>query len=1064
LIPSVFVVLAFLFAQATTSNLATQATQASPPYVIEEMTTHHRVEDDGSGLRRIHGKIKVETQAGVSEWSTLMFTYMSATEDVAIQQLVVEKPDGRQVKASSLALEDAPAPSEIDAQILSDYRAKKIAVPALEPGDRLIYDVLFTRSASLIPGQFWFDHSFTRNAVVINESLEIDAPSSRALTVHMRRGSEVSPGPTSAGRIVRRFTHQQMVAMTPPATDEALKALTEDLKKGPDVRISSFHSWEQLGAWFAGVLDAKAQPDESVKARARELTRGLNTPEERLAALYAFVSTQIRYISLAFGAGRLEPRSASQVLATQYGDCKDKHVLLASLARAIDLDIKPVLISSIATLDEQIPTPSQFDHVISVKTAADTSAWFWMDSTSGVLPPGVLLEPLRDKRALLVPTTPLGAERTERTERTAGAARAKIVTTPATVGDAARITVEIAGTMAPDQLTARVMRRFTGDAEYALRLMMRTAPQSAFDDLGKQQAEEDNFGEKTTVTGTALKDEGPGKGVVMSYTASRGMSLTYDKPWQFWLTAPSMQPTLMPPDTITEVELALIEMTLSVKYEVPASVRARPPVPVSLDREFATYTSAYKVDGQTLSLERRLRTRTKKITPQQIDGYRAFLRAIDADFRQMFAIEAIPRTAATPQTAGELNAAGSAAIQKRQIKEAIELLRRATTLDPKHKYAWNNLGRAYNMQRDYAAAKEALERQIEINPYDEYAYSNLANALWGLKRYDEAIAQYKKQIEIVPLDKYAHRELGRLYIELKRYDEAAESLERAVGVEPENGTAWFQLGRARLERKDVEEAAKAFTRATELTSTPYMWNEVAWAYAEKGVKLDVAEQLVRKAIDGTAARLQNVTLDPPDAAQAAAVSQQSHYWDTLGWIHFKAGDLAKAEPWVRAAWMLTQTAPLGEHLGMIYEKQGNRARAIELYAQAVSVDSTHESSRKALERLVGAAGTAGVEKQIALARTAIVDQRTIKLPRLVSTAARADVTLLMAADGRVTQVRFIKGDESLRAPLATLKSLKAPAHQPDTQSMTFIRHAVVGCSASSGCTMVLLRPADAPAP
>ena len=37
---------------------------------------------------------------------------------------------------------------------------------------------------------------------------------------------------------------------------------------------------------------------------------------------------------------------------------------------------------------------------------------------------------------------------------------------------------------------------------------------------------------------------------------------------------------------------------------------------------------------------------------------------------------------------------------------------KATTLDPKDKVSWNNLGRAYNTQREFASAKEALERAI----------------------------------------------------------------------------------------------------------------------------------------------------------------------------------------------------------------------------------------------------------------------------------------------------------------------------------------------------------------
>ena len=294
---------------------------------------------------------------------------------------------------------------------------------------------------------------------------------------------------------------------------------------------------------------------------------------------------------------------------------------------------------------------------------------------------------------------------------------ASIVTTPASVGDPDRLTIDITGTITPDLLTARVVRRIIGDYEYGLRLLIQGAPQSAYAEIGKEQAKEDNFGDSTKVTNSLLKDEGVGKGMVLSYDASRPYSLTYDKPHQIWLTAPPLRPSLILPDTTTEVEIGLMDVTLTVKYDVPASVRARPPVPISLDREFASYSSSYRVDGQTLFQERRLCTRVKKVSAEQMDAYRAFLRAVDADFRQHFAVEAIPRTDATPQTADELTRTGYAALQKRDAKKAIELLKRATTLDPKHKFAWNNLGRAYNAQREFASAVEAFERAIALNPY-----------------------------------------------------------------------------------------------------------------------------------------------------------------------------------------------------------------------------------------------------------------------------------------------------------------------------------------------------------
>jgi transglutaminase-like putative cysteine protease len=63
-------------------------------------------------------------------------------------------------------------------------------------------------------------------------------------------------------------------------------------------------------------------PDESVRKKAADLTRGATTPVEKTRRLYDFVARNIRYVSLSFGVGRLQPHAASEVLQNGYGDCK----------------------------------------------------------------------------------------------------------------------------------------------------------------------------------------------------------------------------------------------------------------------------------------------------------------------------------------------------------------------------------------------------------------------------------------------------------------------------------------------------------------------------------------------------------------------------------------------------------------------------------------------------------------------------------------------------------------------------------------------------------------------
>ena len=245
---AIFLAAVFCLSASHTPGAATHQTPVGDPafsssstnsYVIEELLTQHQVQEDGSGQKTIRAKVLVKDHAAVSEWSTLVFPYLAITERFSLSRLEIEKPDGRRVTASSLTAEDVVVPGQLDGPILSDLRGKRIVVPALQPGDRLTYEAVVTRSESLVPGHFWIDHEFTRNAVVMSEAFEIDVPSARSFNIRVRRGTEEPERPAASGRRIRRWIHQQAVPQTPQAGASVLEALLEEAKNGPDIRVSS---------------------------------------------------------------------------------------------------------------------------------------------------------------------------------------------------------------------------------------------------------------------------------------------------------------------------------------------------------------------------------------------------------------------------------------------------------------------------------------------------------------------------------------------------------------------------------------------------------------------------------------------------------------------------------------------------------------------------------------------------------------------------------------------------------------------------------------------------------
>ena len=98
-----------------------------------------------------------------------------------------------------------------------------------------------------------------------------------------------------------------------------------------------------------------------------------------MRAIYDFVSAHTRYIGIDFGIGRYQPHTASEVLADQYGDCKDKDTLLEALLRAKGFSTSPALMGAGIAPVPEVPSPPMFNHVIT--TVNLPGGRIWLDST-----------------------------------------------------------------------------------------------------------------------------------------------------------------------------------------------------------------------------------------------------------------------------------------------------------------------------------------------------------------------------------------------------------------------------------------------------------------------------------------------------------------------------------------------------------------------------------------------------------------------------------------------------------------------------------------------------------
>jgi Flp pilus assembly protein TadD len=153
-------------------------------------------------------------------------------------------------------------------------------------------------------------------------------------------------------------------------------------------------------------------------------------------------------------------------------------------------------------------------------------------------------------------------------------------------------------------------------------------------------------------------------------------------------------------------------------------------------------------------------------------------------------------------------------------------------------------------------------------------------------------------------------------------------MEQLVAAHPDNDRYQFTLGALYDEHKDKARGVEHMQRAIELNpqNAPAL-NYLGYTYAEEGVRLDEAEDLIRRAL----------AISPHDG----------FYVDSLGWVYYQRGQYPKAVELLERAVALANDDPtIAEHLGDAYNKSGRTADALRIYRDALSRTTEPEQTER----------------------------------------------------------------------------------------------------------------------
>jgi tetratricopeptide (TPR) repeat protein len=896
---------------------------------------------DGTGDRTETLTVAVQSEAAVKQYSVVGTIYAKQSQHADLVYVRVRHADGTTVETPPGDVQDQAAPVTQQAPFYSDLMIKQIPVKGLRVGDTLEWQTHSVSTVAEAPGQFWGAENFSQAVVIEDQTIELRVPSGLKLTVWTKPDAKLQLAESdSNGQHVYHWTWKQLDPTVGPVS-EALKkekkskpmspAEQEDAIEGalPDVAWTTFPSWEAVGAWYRGLEGERMQPDAAIRAKVAEITAGKTTQDEKVRAVYAWVSGQIRYVGVALGIGRYQPHTAAAVLDNQYGDCKDKHTLLASMLLAMGLHPDAVLAGPGIRFDRAVPSPASFNHLITRVSVEGKDVW--LDSTSEVADFGVLLAAVRDKDVLVMPQN----------------GPATIAHTPVNLPFKPESTFAVSGSLngalASD---STITITHHDDPEVFLRAALRQTSPSSYEELIQALMANYGFGGKVSEVEIEHVSD-PSQPLTIRFHYHR----EHAEDWGENRVTATFGPTLLPIVDKADLPRSPLELgtprTDSSKLEMKLPQGWDMEVPEAVHQQIpqAECKISYRLKDGVLSAERRMTILQPKVPVSDMNAYAGWYEACGAGsvpFLQLTKVSPTNATVASSSTtqARKLILQADNQIHDRKYDEADTSLKQAQALDENAQDLWGDFGAIAMHRGDRTEAIRLYAKEMNLHPESDFAYRNLARlqnlagdkaaALDTLMRWQKRVpANPAPAIQAVQMLHIEHDDAGAL-----KQARVFEALLTENAQKQDNFR--LALGKAEIDGGDVD-AGRLLLRTIATDSLGLNWrNDASYELAEEGLDLPAAEQAERTVLGQLATETRAWTGNEAPAILRQKTLLTTACWDTMAWILFKEGKAAEAEAWIRPAMMMRGNTEIGEHLGDILMAEKKPADAATAYAEAVA--------------------------------------------------------------------------------------------------------------------------------
>ena len=320
-----------------------------------------RIESDGRVTETYRQVIQVLTEDAVTNEQEWSFSWHPGHEQFHLNWIKVVKPDGTVISSGPAHQQETDVPAEMGDPVYSDTHQLRVSLSGVAVGTLVDYSYTTEDVKPILPGDFFLSWAIANARTTARSRYVVDAPAGMKLDIRERNLRTPRRTRVAHGRQVLTWAGQDLARIK---GEDFANADSDSVLS--DVNVSSPETWSDIGKWYGGLARDRYAVTPAVASKVRELVAGARTLDDSIRAIHKYVAQDIRYISIALGISGYRPRLPDSVIATGFGDCKDKATLFVTALRAMGVQADPVLLNSSGHVIPTLPSINQFDHEIAV--------------------------------------------------------------------------------------------------------------------------------------------------------------------------------------------------------------------------------------------------------------------------------------------------------------------------------------------------------------------------------------------------------------------------------------------------------------------------------------------------------------------------------------------------------------------------------------------------------------------------------------------------------------------------------------------------------------------------